>query len=221
VRALRVTFWFFFTATSLLLGLGALFGLASEPPHRGPGAPLEGVASAMALVASVVCAIVFLYCLWAHPAREAFTLRNCIIALASYGVIIVSFVTLTHFGRYMLTIQIVDREGKPVPNVAVEYACYANGQGLGRLDRLASGHTSTNSSGVVTLRTNHAHTVSVEMRKDGFKTTGFHLEAAGHRYPHQITSPDVSVVIPGGLVRGHSGWLFRPHGKVSLRVTLH
>jgi len=219
-RWLPVTIWVFFALSSLTGAIGGLFATVAAAPQPGPGGPLEGVVYGMALVVTGLSAIVFTLCLFLRPPAKDFTPRNWIIAIGSCAILFIGFRLATHSGRYNLSIQIVDPQGHPIPKVSVEYTSYPLGEGIGRLDHIASGVTSTDSSGTITLRTNHAHTVSVQMRRDGFQTTSFHLEAAGHGYPHQIVSSVVDVLVPAGIVPGRDGWLFPRDGDVRLRVTL-
>ncbi|MBI2925248.1 MAG: hypothetical protein HYY24_06035 [Verrucomicrobia bacterium] len=222
MRALALTTWFFFLASSVLGLLVMLYGCPSDWPGPGPGAPLEGLGVIYGIAGFAICLVVFVICLRERPRPESFTTRNWAVAITSYGTAVLGFWMLTHHvGRYNLTVRVVDSARLPMEGVSVEFTAYALGEGLGRLDRLAKGRTVTDSSGSVEIQSNHAHTLHLQVRKLGFRIGTIQLVAAGHRYPHQLLASELRVEAPSYAVpQSSNAWLIPAQENIALTTSL-
>jgi hypothetical protein len=176
-----------------------------------------------------VCLLVFAVCLILRPAPTALTSRNLAIAAGIYALFVPAFFlglsALTRSSRYTLTARVLDSLGQPVPEASVQFDSFPLGEGLGRLDHLAKGRATADAAGMVSILTSHAHSIHLYIQKEGFQQMSVELEAAGRRYPHQITSPargaGIAVVRPqSARFDQQSGLLIPPEGDITLNVTL-
>src|SRR5437867_973164 len=226
MRALQVIVWFFLLLSSGFGVILSLFGLSQvQTPGPGPGAPLEGVAVVMGLGILAGSLLVLVLCLCFRPPRAAFTSRNWVMAAGCYALFVLSVFSLTRSARYTLTARVLDSSGKPVPEASVRFSSFALGEGWGRFDRRAEGRIVTDAAGSVTIRTSHAHRIDLDIQKEGFQRMSVQLEAAGRRYPHQVTSPargaGIVVLRPtSARFDKQSGLLIPPEGDIMLDVTL-
>ena len=229
MRALQFIVWFFVVVSSVLGGAVGLSGLSQVQMGSSSAAPLEGVAALMCIFILVGSVIVFVLCLLFRPSPPAFIWRNWVIAAGCYVLVLwVGFSVMSgriQSSRYILTAHVLDSSGQPIPEASVRYQSFSLGEGLGRLDRLANGQTNTDSAGSVSIRANHAHRIYLDIQKEGFERMSFQLDAAGRRYPHQITSPEwgkgISVLRPPtARFEKQCGLLIPPESDITLNVTM-
>lgn len=179
--------------------LGAVMTLKAiaGEPHGGPNAaPLEGVATLIALAVAIVLSVAAVLCLVFRP--RVYSLPLILLTVVNTGVI--SFVSLranrqaTHQD---IVVRIIDSKGKPVPGASIQFERYGYGPGGKDVFEAKGGPFFSGEDGVVTIPSRRMrYETRGTIRKAEFREVSF---TVGMQFSEWNTVRDVSISTPETL----------------------
>ena len=185
------------------LGAVMTFGAIAGEPHGGPNAaPLEGVATLIALAVALALSVAAILCLVFRP--RLYPTPLIVLAVVNTGAI--SFVTPQanrQATRQDIVLRIIDPTGKPVPAASVRFERYGYGPGGTDVFDARGGPLLSGVDGVVTVPSRRMrYETRGTISKPGFRGIDFTVEM---QYSEWDTNRGVTISTPEtpNIARGH------------------
>ena len=224
MKTIKLACWIFVAGIALVGGLGIFFSAISVERGSGPGAPLEGVAVAIGLLASLVALGVFALCIWFRPRelREGgsrMVVSGILAISVAVGLAVSLRAAIYRTGLFEMRVVVVDASGQPLPGVTVSWEGLQLGGGMGNYNSPATGSARTDGDGAVSFIAHHPHRIDLHFQFPDESKTGVMIEHCGPTWGHVITPSQGASVRALSSFQMHFERIMVPNnGDVTLEV---